>query len=793
MKSYLKFLSRNKLYTAIEAVGLAVSLAFVILIGISIADQLRIRRDTPPGTNLYSIGPDSYGTEYRNMERLSSIPEIKSLAAFRRIEFLALLDGDKDLVMAMIADPGIVDYVPQHVIEGDIGPFRNGSGVLITESAARKLFPDKDPIGEYVTIANIGFEGEEETPVSEQIVAVIGDPSYSILDDFDLMLSFRSKIPAVVEIVESDLFNTGNGQFVNVLADMQPEFDMEGFSAKYLDLFEPYVTKGDKEKPMATAFTDIFFSSDSYEGLRQGNRLYISVLVILGLILLLSALLNYVNLNLAVSGERAKEMATRQLVGASRKSVVFKGIAESTVFTLVCFAFAVLLAEWMVPLLNGLRPEGLTIPFHIPFSGTFFLISLALVVVIGFLSGIIPAMVMASYRPLDVVTGQVRRKRKMGINQVFIVFQTVLSILFIVASISVEAQLRFMLKQDIGTTPVKNLYHFFPGIYEPITDIGNALTANPQVNAIGYGTGYPTKSWGIQAGPPGALYSTLECDSTAFRMLGFRIKEQWGESVPGTFWLTEEARNYIGVTEEDSAPSRLWGDYPNPEITSIGGVVENFRSYPVNDAPRFGLGDEFQELCAVSIMSAEQLSGIWIEVRGDRREFEQWFKDYIRSYYRETKGLSDVLGFPGVICGYLDEIIAGEYDDLKQYVRLIELFTLVSVLLSILGMVAMSTWFAATHSKDVAIRKVFGSTVTHEVKRLARSFLVLTLTAIAIGIPLAVWMVRRFLESYPERISGYWWIFATAAAVIFAIAMGSVIWQVLKGARTNPATELKKE
>ena len=793
MKSYLKFLSRNKLYTAIEAVGLAVSLAFVILIGISIADQLRIRRDTPPGTNLYSIGPDSYGTEYRNMESLSSIPEIKSLAAFRRIEFLALLDGDKDLVMAMIADPGIVDYVPQHVIEGDIGPFRNGSGVLITESAARKFFPDKDPIGEYVTIANIGFEGEEETPVSEQIVAVIGDPSYSILDDFDLMLSFRSKIPAVVEIVESDLFNTGNGQFVNVLADMQPEFDMEGFSAKYLDLFEPYVTKGDKEKPMATAFSDIFFSSDSYEGLRQGNRLYISVLVILGLILLLSALLNYVNLNLAVSGERAKEMATRQLVGASRKSVVFKGIAESTVFTLVCFAFAVLLAEWMVPLLNGLRPEGLTIPFHIPFSGTFFLISLALVVVIGFLSGIIPAMVMASYRPLDVVTGQVRRKRKMGINQVFIVFQTVLSMLFIVASISVEAQLRYMLKQDIGTTPVKNLYHFWPGLYEPITDIGNALTANPQVNAIGYGTGYPTKSWGIQAGPPGALYSTLECDSTAFRMLGFRIKEQWGESVPGTFWLTEEARNYIGVTEEDSAPSRLWGDYPNPEITSIGGVVENFRSYPVNDAPRFGLGDEFQELCAVSIMSAEQLSGIWIEVNGDRREFEQWFKDYIRSYYRETKGLSDVLGFPGVICGYLDEIIAGEYDDLKQYVRLIELFTLVSVLLSILGMVAMSTWFAATHSKDVAIRKVFGSTVTHEVKRLARSFLVLTLTAIAIGIPLAVWMVRRFLESYPERISGYWWIFATAAAVIFAIAMGSVIWQVLKAARTNPAVELKKE
>ena len=793
MKSYLKFLSRNKLYTAIEAVGLAVSLAFVILIGISVADQLRIRLDTPPGINLYSIGPDSYGTEYRNLELLSSIPEIKSLAAFRRVEFLADMNGEKDLVMTMIADPKILDYIPQQVIHGDIRSFQNGSGVLITESAARKLFPGKDPIGESVTIANIGIEGEEETPVSEQIVAVIGNPSYSILDDFELMLSFRSKIPAVVEIVESDLFNTGNGQFVNVLADMQQGFDMEEFSSKYMDLFDQYVNRGDETKPMATAFTDIFFSSDSYEGLRQGNRLYIIVLVILGLILLLSALLNYVNLNLAVSGERAKEMATRQLVGASRKSVIFKGVAESTLFTLICFVFAVLLAEWLVPLLNGLRPEGLTIPFHIPFSGTFFLISLALILAIGFLSGIIPAVVTASYRPLDVVTGQIRRKRKMGLNQVFIVFQTVLSILFIVASITVEAQLRFMLKQDVGTTPVKNLYYFWPGLYEPITGLGNSMATYSQVKSIGYGEGFPTRTWGLEFGPEGAIYNTIGCDSVAFRMLGFRIKEQWGESIPGTFWLTEEGRNYIGVTEEDSNPSRLWGAYPNPEITSIGGVLEDFRSSPVNGAPRLGFGTEIQALSAVKIASPEMLSGLWLETGGDRAEFDRWFKGYIRSFYHDTKGISNILTFPGVLCGYLDEIIAREYDDLKQYVRLIEIFTLVSVLLSILGMIAMSTWFAASHAKDVAVRKVFGSTVTFEVKRLGRIFLVLTLIAIAIGIPLSIWMVGRFLERYPERISGYWWIFVLAVVLTLAMAFASVLWQTLKAARTNPALELKKE
>lgn len=246
------------------------------------------------------------------------------------------------------------------------------------------------------------------------------------------------------------------------------------------------------------------------------------------------------------------------------------------------------------------------------------------------------------------------------------------------------------------------------------------------------------------------------------------------------------------MTEEDSHPSRLWGAYPNPRITSIGGVVENYRSRPVNESNPF-IGNDFQELGAVCIEPEEQLSGIWIEAGGDRSEFDRWFKGYVRHYYHETKGLSDILAFPGVLCGYLDDIISREYDDLKRYVHIIEIFTLIAVLLSVLGLIAMSTWFAASNSKDVAVRKVFGSTVALEVKRLSMRFLAVTVAAVAVGIPLSVWMVGRFLERYPERISGYWWIFAVAAFITIVIAIGSVLWQTLKAARTNPAIELKKE
>ena len=792
MKSYLKFLSRNKLYTAIEAVGLAVSLAFVIVIGMSVIDQLRIRGNVPEGLNLYALGPNSYGTEYKNLETLSSIPEIKSLAAVKRSEFLMSMDGRKSLIMALIADPGILDYVPQRVIRGNISQFRDGGGVLITESAAQKWFAGKDPLGEYVTVANLDIDGLEQPPVAEPIVAVIGDPSYTALDDFDLMFSFRSRIPAIVELVESDIFNDGSGQFVNVLADMVPGFDLEAFSSKYKDLLDQYLTPDEKEKMMAVPFSELFFSKDNYEELRQGNRLYLTILVILGLVLLVSAILNYTNLNLAISSSRSKEMATRQLVGGSRSSIVLRVMGESLVFTIVCYLVAILLAVWVAPLLNNLKPDGLSVPFHVPATGSFVLLSLGLVTVIGILSGLFPALTIASYRPLDIVSGKERKKRKMGANHAFIVIQTVLSVLLLVASITLEAQLSFMLRQDTGASPVKNLYHFWPGLYEPMTSLGNELTSHAHIKNIGYGEGFPTRPWGIQSGPEGAFYSTIACDSTAFRLLGFRVKEQWGQSLPGTFWLSENAGNFIGISEEDSSPSRLWGPYPNPSITSIGGIIENFRGSPVNVAPRMGFGD-MQELLAVEIRPSETLSGIWIETDDNQDEFDRWFKTTVRSYYQQTKGLSDVLSLPGGICGYLDEIISRDHNDFKRYVRLVEIFTLVAVLLSILGMIAMSCWFADSNAKTVAIRKVFGSTVAEEVKRISGIFLLLYLISIVVGIPLSVWMAGRFLENYPERISGYWWIFVATVLITGCIAFVSVIWQVLKAAKTNPAVELKKE
>ena len=115
------------------------------------------------------------------------------------------------------------------------------------------------------------------------------------------------------------------------------------------------------------------------------------------------------------------------------------------------------------------------------------------------------------------------------------------------------------------------------------------------------------------------------------------------------------------------------------------------------------------------------------------------------------------------------------------------------VMLLMLGLLAMSTWYASSNARSIAVRKVFGSTVDNEVRRNARSFMLMTLIAAAVAIPISVVIVRKLLETEAERITGTWWIYVAATLLILAVAYVSVLWQTLKAARTNPAVELKKE
>ena len=147
----------------------------------------------------------------------------------------------------------------------------------------------------------------------------------------------------------------------------------------------------------------------------------------------------------------------------------------------------------------------------------------------------------------------------------------------------------------------------------------------------------------------------------------------------------------------------------------------------------------------------------------------------------------------GSLAFWIDENIAEDWKPARNNMRLVEIFMLLSIIIALLGLVAMSTYYADEKSRDIAVRKVFGGTVDSEARRTIRDYMVLVGIACVIGIPIAVYAAQEYLKDFIYRLEGYWWIFVVAVLLTGLIAFVSVIWQVLKAAKTNPATELKKE
>lgn len=217
----------------------------------------------------------------------------------------------------------------------------------------------------------------------------------------------------------------------------------------------------------------------------------------------------------------------------------------------------------------------------------------------------------------------------------------------------------------------------------------------------------------------------------------------------------------------------------------IGGIVADFPSRPASESDLNPNG-------SVIVTRAEELhysNCLLIGTIGEDESYEKAIRQAYRDYRLETSGVEE----PAWRYGFVRDINKKMLAPVKRTLRLVELFAVLSVLIALLGLLAMSTYFADENTKQIAIRKVFGSDVTHETRRNVRSYMILVGVACLIGIPLAIWAAQVYLQRFAYRAEGYGWVFVVAVIISLAIAFGTVLWQTLKAAKTNPAIELKKE
>ena len=789
MKSYLKFLSRNKLYTVIEAVGLAVSLAFVILIGSYVVQQYEVAHESSQWKRTFVLGSDDFlGLTYWDKEELEmNIPEVEAATHAAMLWQPVIQKGEEPVQASGIeADADFFKVFPEyHLLEGSLEDFVGKEDVLISVSLARKI---NAKIGQTIKVdkADRTIKG--------------------IYADFDGAFF----MPADVITNISNSWALEQGKVFNSIGNyttwfrVREDADLDEVQAKVKALLHKNydaswaVEKVDSWK--AYRMDEAFFFTGSSNGLtRTGNVQMLRLLTVVVLLLLLSAIFNYVNLSLALTGKRAKEMATRRLLGADRTGILWKYIGESVAFTAVCFAAALLLADLLAPMVNSLvsnsDPDELMLvgdtSVRLSFMMTpgYVLAYLAGILVLGVINGLLPAFAASRYEPIDVIKGTLRRRNKMILNKVFIVVQNVLSVFLIAMALVMEVQMRHMLTRPMHAA-TDNLYYieYSAQNYDAMRLFKDKVERLPFVTKAGVGRGIPgliNMTMGIKVDEEHRVdMPVIVCDSTYFQLLGMEVEEDFGHPLTHSLWMSRSAFNAAAVSDTSTVfPRRIRMNGAQPEF--IGGVIHDFPARPASEGSINPNG-------SVIVTRVEELyyaDCLLIGTTGEDKSYEDQILQAYREFRLETTGVEE----PAWRYGFVKDINRKQLAPVKRTLRLVELFAILSVLIALLGLLAMSTYFADENTKQIAVRKVFGSDVSHETWRNVRSYMVLTGIACVIGIPLAIWAARLYLQRFAYRVEGYGWVFVVAVLISLAIAFATVLWQTLKAARTNPAIELKKE
>src|SRR5574344_2525302 len=481
-------------------------------------------------------------------EFFPSIPEIKEWTRIATANDLpGVMVGDNYFkVEAYCIDPNFFEFFGYDVrgCQRD-RVLTSEHETIVSESFASKAFGNDNPIGKTLKYESLTFK----------ITGVMPDFGKSdIFEPNEMFISMKYKeknMPRMDNFGETV-------PFVRLAKDADPNKVNEKLLDKYVDYWKDfnYSRENDGKFLWGSSLVrmdKLYFSETSNWQFRQGDKKLVNILLTVAIVLLVCAIFNYINLTVAQAGKRAKEMATRRLLGESVWGVVVRYFKESALFTFTCFIIGVLMAICLLPVFNDI----LNTKISLVFSPQLLLVAVAVLLAISFVCGIIPAIVVSRFNPIDVVKGSLRIKSKMWFSKVFITAQGVVSTVLIALGLTMTLQMH-----DLYTLPYG--YNKEDIIIAQTGEIGyslerqmmlaNRLKALPEVVEATPGRGTTLQSGcnGVHDanGVSQSWIRMCDLDSTAIKMLGIKVVEQYCAPTEGKVWVTESGKRFWGVSAE---------------------------------------------------------------------------------------------------------------------------------------------------------------------------------------------------------------------------------------------------
>lgn len=796
MKYFFRFLKNNPLYAVINVVGLALSLMFVILIGDYTYRQFSIDKWHRNHERIYVLGTENGNSLLSWPDCAHSLkdryPEVEDVCCVYmhngkikhedRVYEEAQGDNAGNI---MLADSNFFRFFDFKMIDGDRETALDSpEKCVVTESLAKALFPDGNALGQPLQIEGTRYvfvSDDNGDPYDSSLVytvsGVIKDLDKTVFLNETAVIANFERAPQVLGYrLRNDLMASGPlGSTLSFLmlrpgASLEDKIeDLTSYCIESIPVFNFY---GNRKAAIIPLDDLMFAPQNTGAGLQTGDKSLLGILLAVVLAILMFAVTNYINLTVANTGFRAKEMATRRLLGSDGLGISLELIGESTLMVFISFiiggALALLLEDKMAVLFKG----KIDILKDINFSTVS--VSLLFIVLTGIISGIMPTISLSKYKPIDVVKGSFRYHSKMVLSRIFIILQNVITMTMMTATLTILLQMNHLVNAPLGYN-TENIYRVSSDNPEVLR---NALKSQPFIQGIGSFSGtsldgnYRSMSTRKDKDNNNLLVYLTTWDKEFIDIMGINLVKD--NHLSGDVkYINEELAGKLSLGDGESEVT--WGD---GKVMQVAGIFSNFHMTNIIDP--------YQPFL-ISVKDTNEIEDPNFMVKTDGSpDARKKLCDLIKEVDGTTEDLDWKLQS-------VDDNIKASLTEEKNTMRVVGIFTGVAVLISILGFIGMSLFFIRQRKKEIGVRRIMGSTTNEVLSLLLTKFCAPLLVSFIFAVPLSWFIMDKWLEGFSYRIGLSPWIFIASGAVSLLIAVVSIFFQTLHAAHSNPADAIRAE
>lgn len=796
MKYFFRFLKNNPLYAVINVVGLALSLMFVILIGDYTYRQFSIDKWHRNHERIYVLGTENGNSLLSWPDCAHSLkdrhPEVEDVCCVymhngkikHEDKVYEESQGD-NAGNIMLADSNFFRFFDFKMIDGDRETALDSpEKCVVTESLAKALFPDGNALGQPLQIEGTRYvfvSDDNGDPYDSSLVytvsGVIKDLDKTVFLNETAVIANFERAPQVLGYrLRNDLMASGPlGSTLSFLmlrpgASLEDKIeDLTSYCIESIPVFNFY---GNRKAAIIPLDDLMFAPQNTGAGLQTGDKSLLGILLAVVLAILMFAVTNYINLTVANTGFRAKEMATRRLLGSDGLGISLELIGESTLMVFISFiiggALALLLEDKMAVLFKG----KIDILKDINFSTVS--VSLLFIVLTGIISGIMPTISLSKYKPIDVVKGSFRYHSKMVLSRIFIILQNVITMTMMTATLTILLQMNHLVNAPLGYN-TENIYRVSSDNPEVLR---NALKSQPFIQGIGSFSGtsldgnYRSMSTRKDKDNNNLLVYLTTWDKEFIDIMGINLVKD--NHLSGDVkYINEELAGKLSLGDGESEVT--WGD---GKVMQVAGIFSNFHMTNILDP--------YQPFM-ITVKDTDEIEdpNFMVKTNGDPLAWKK-----LCDLVKEVDGSTEDIDWK---VQSIESTVKASLTEEKNTMRVVGIFTGVAVLISILGFIGMSLFFIRQRKKEIGVRRIMGSTTNEVLSLLLTKFCAPLLVSFIFAVPLSWFIMDKWLESFSYRIGLSPWIFIASGAVSLLIAVVSIFFQTLHAAHSNPADAIRAE